>query len=72
LQVKRREDDLMRMGEIDIHDYARQMLEAYGDKAVVTAAQRACRYEEKNRRSRECAGPTSAEGNSDAEPARRG
>jgi hypothetical protein len=44
---KRREDDLMRMGEIEIHDYARQMLEAYGDKAIVTAAQRACRYEEK-------------------------
>jgi hypothetical protein len=45
--AKRREDDLMRMGEIEIHDYARQMLEAYGDKAIVTAAQRACRYEEK-------------------------
>jgi hypothetical protein len=42
-----REDDAMRMGEIEIHDYARQMLDAYGDKAVVTAAQRACRYEEK-------------------------
>ena len=37
----------MRMGEIEIHDYARQLLDAYGDKAVVTAAQRACRYEEK-------------------------
>lgn len=41
------EDDAMRIGEIEIHDYARQMLEAYGEKAVVTAAQRACRYEEK-------------------------
>jgi hypothetical protein len=40
-------EELMRMGELEIHDYARQMLEAYGDKAVVTAAQRACRYEEK-------------------------
>ncbi len=37
----------MRMGEIEIHEYARQMLDAYGDRAVVTAAQRACRYEEK-------------------------
>ena len=37
----------MRMGEFGIHDYARQLLDAYGDKAVVTAAQRACRYEEK-------------------------
>jgi len=27
----------MRIGEIEIHDYARQMLEAYGDKAIVTA-----------------------------------
>jgi hypothetical protein len=41
------EDAAMRMGEIEIHDYARQMLDAYGDKAVVTAAQRAVRYEEK-------------------------
>ena len=40
----------MRMGEIEIHDYARQMLEAYGDKAIVTAAQRACRYEERSDR----------------------
>jgi len=37
----------MRMGEIEIHDYARQLLDAYGDKAVVTAAQRACRYEKR-------------------------
>jgi hypothetical protein len=35
------------MGEIEIHDYARQLLDGYGDKAVVTAAQRACRYEER-------------------------
>ena len=41
------EDVVMRMGEIEIHDYARQWLDAYGEKAVVTAAQRACRYEEK-------------------------
>jgi hypothetical protein len=35
------------MGEIEIHDYARQLLEARGDEAVIVAAQRACRYEEK-------------------------
>ena len=37
----------MRMGEIDIHDYARQLLEAHGEMAVVEAAQKACQYEEK-------------------------
>jgi hypothetical protein len=37
----------MRMSEIEIHDYARQLLEAYGDRAVVQAAQRACSCEEK-------------------------
>ena len=31
----------MRMQEIDIHDYARQLLEAHGDKAVAEAAQKA-------------------------------
>ena len=31
----------MRMQEIDIHDYARQLLDAHGDKAVVEAAQKA-------------------------------
>jgi hypothetical protein len=36
----------MRMSEIEIHDYARQLLEAYGERAVVQAAQRACTYEE--------------------------
>jgi hypothetical protein len=35
----------MRMQEIDIHDYARQLLEAHGDKAVAEAAQRACMLE---------------------------
>jgi len=29
----------MRMGEIEIHDYARQLLEAHGEMAVVEAAQ---------------------------------
>jgi len=31
----------MNMGEIDIQDYARQLLEAHGDKAVAEAAQKA-------------------------------
>jgi hypothetical protein len=37
----------MRMGEIEIHDYARQLLEAHGAMAVVEAAQKACASEEK-------------------------
>jgi hypothetical protein len=39
------ESDAMRMEEIEIHDYARQLLEAHGDKAVVEAAQKACAFE---------------------------
>jgi hypothetical protein len=34
------------MQEIDIHDYARQLLEAHGDKAVAEAAQKACAFEQ--------------------------
>ena len=30
----------MKMGEIEIQDYARQLLEAHGDVAVVEAAQK--------------------------------
>jgi hypothetical protein len=37
----------MRMGEIEIHDYARQLLDAHGEMAVVEAAQKARTYEEK-------------------------
>jgi len=37
----------MRMQEIEIHDYARQLLEAHGDKAVAEAAQKACALEQK-------------------------
>jgi hypothetical protein len=37
----------MRMGEIEIHDYARQLLEAHGAVALVEAAQKACSCEEK-------------------------
>jgi hypothetical protein len=36
----------MKMQEIDIHDYARQLLDAHGDKAVVEAAQKACALEQ--------------------------
>jgi len=37
----------MKMGEIEIHDYARQLLEAHGEMALVEAAQKACSCEEK-------------------------
>ena len=40
----------MRMREIDIHDYARQLLEAHGSKAVVEAAQKACAFEMENKK----------------------
>jgi hypothetical protein len=43
------ENDTMRMGEIEVHDYARQLLEAHGDKAVVEAAQKACAFEKEGR-----------------------
>jgi hypothetical protein len=33
--------------EAEIHDYARQLLDAHGDKAVAEAAQRASSLEEK-------------------------
>ena len=35
----------MRMQEIDIQDYARQLLDAHGDRAVAEAAQRASALE---------------------------
>jgi len=35
------------MQEIEIQDYARQLLEAHGDKAVAEAAQKACALEQK-------------------------
>jgi hypothetical protein len=37
----------MRMREIEIQDYARQLLEAHGEMAVVEAARKACNCEEK-------------------------
>jgi hypothetical protein len=33
------------MKESEIHDYARQLWEAHGAKAVAEAAQKACRFE---------------------------
>ena len=45
-----KEHDAMRMQEIDIHDYARQLFEARGDKAVVEAAQKARSLEEQGQR----------------------
>jgi hypothetical protein len=42
-----REDDVMRMGEMEIHEYARQLLEAHGETAVVEAAQKACSCQER-------------------------
>ncbi len=40
----------MKMGELDIHDYARQLLEAHGEMAVVEAAQKACSCKENGQR----------------------
>ena len=37
----------MRMREIEVQDYARQLLEAHGAAAVSEAAQKACASEEK-------------------------
>ena len=41
----------MRMREIDIQDYARQLLEAHGDRAVAEAAQKACAFEQQGNKS---------------------
>jgi hypothetical protein len=43
---RKEEHDAMRMQEIDIHDYARQLLDAHGDRAVVEAAQKAFALEQ--------------------------
>ena len=39
------EEDAMKMQEVEIYDYARQLLETHGDKAVAEAAQKACALE---------------------------
>jgi hypothetical protein len=41
----REEEEYKAMQEIKIQDYARQLLEAHGDKAVVEAAQKASQFE---------------------------
>ena len=40
----------MMLQEIDIHDFARQLLEAHGDKAVAEAARRASTLEKEGKR----------------------
>jgi hypothetical protein len=45
-RVQEEENDTMRMREIEVHEYARQLLEAHGDKAVAEVAQKACACEE--------------------------
>jgi hypothetical protein len=44
------EYDAMRIQEIDIQDYARQLLEAHGAKAVAEAAQKACAFESEGKK----------------------
>ena len=39
----------MMMHETDIHDFARQLLEAHGSKAVAEAAQRAATFEKEGK-----------------------
>jgi hypothetical protein len=43
---RKEEHDAMKMQEMDIHDYARQLLDAHGDRAVVEAAQKASALEQ--------------------------
>jgi hypothetical protein len=50
LRSAKRKDDAMMMLETDIHDLARQLLEAHGDKAIAEAAQRAVTFEKKGNR----------------------
>ncbi len=38
---------MIAMQETEIQDYARQLLDAHGDKALAEAAQKACSHEEK-------------------------
>jgi Ala-tRNA(Pro) deacylase len=42
------DDGAVRMRETDVHDYARQLLEAHGDEAIAEVAQRACACEEQH------------------------
>ena len=47
------------MREIDIHDYARQLFQAHGDKAIAEAAHRASTLEKKEKKTRPKLGGTS-------------
>jgi hypothetical protein len=49
----------MKMEEIDIQDYAQQLFEGHGDRAVVEAAQKASTFERKARRKTPKLGGTS-------------
>ena len=44
------EYDAMRIQEIDVQDYARQLLEAHGAQAVVEAAQKASAFEKEGKK----------------------
>jgi hypothetical protein len=48
-QAYKEEHEAMLMQETDIHDFARQLLEAHGDKAVAEAAQRASALEKEGK-----------------------
>jgi len=41
-----KEENVMKLGEIPIQDYARQLLDANGEKAVLVAAQKASALEQ--------------------------
>jgi hypothetical protein len=45
-RAEEKEHDAMRMQESEVYDYARQLLEAHGDKAIAEAAQKACALEQ--------------------------
>ena len=49
-RAEEEEHDAMLMQETDIHEYARQLLEAHGDRAVAEAAQRALAFEKQGER----------------------
>jgi hypothetical protein len=49
-RAEEKEHDAMRMQEIEVYDFARQLLEAHGDKAVAEAAQKACTLENQGER----------------------
>jgi hypothetical protein len=44
------EHNAMRIQKIDIQDYARQLLEAHGAKAIVEAAQKASAFEKEGKK----------------------